>query len=221
MKLEKQFRIRASQCGLLMTSDRSGKGMGKTAQSYIEEWVKEQLYARKKEIRSKYIEKGIERENDAINAAAKYYGWGFVLKNEESRVNDFCTGTPDLILPEYGIDIKNSWDCFTFPLFDTELPDKNYYWQGQIYCELFDREEWRFVYCLMDAPEHEIDRRVMFEYDKNPDLDVELFEQQFRYGNVPDSLRFKSFTVKRDRDAYEAVKVRVLQARDYINQLIH
>lgn len=219
MNLDKQFKIRASQSGLLMTNDRSGKGIGKTALSYLEEWAKEAIYKRKKEIRTKYIEKGLERENDAINAAAKYYGWGFVLKNEENRFDDYSTGTPDLILPNFGVDIKNSWDCFTFPLFDTELPDKNYYWQGQVYCELFDREEWHFVYCLMDMPEHIIDRAVMFEYEKNPDVDVEEVEAKYRYNDVPDSLRFKTFVVKRDREAYEQLKVRVLQAREYLKTL--
>ena len=71
----------------------------------------------------------------------------------------------------------------------------------------------------MDAPEHEIDRRVMFEYDKNPDLDVEAFEAQFRYGNVPANLRFKSFSVYRDKEAYYSVEGRVMQAREYIEKL--
>jgi hypothetical protein len=37
------------------------------------------------------------------------------------------TGTPDVILEDKIIDIKNSVDCFTFPLNEKELKNKAYW----------------------------------------------------------------------------------------------
>jgi hypothetical protein len=62
-----QFKIRCSAIGEIMANDKSGKNMGKTAQTYCKMWVKEQLYNRKKQINSKYLTKGIECESESID----------------------------------------------------------------------------------------------------------------------------------------------------------
>ena len=66
-------------------------------------------------------------EDEAIDLVGEYYGLGFVLKNEEHFENYFVTGTPDLITETTVRDIKCSWSLDTFPAYESELPNKDYY----------------------------------------------------------------------------------------------
>mgnify|MGYP002737878560 CR=1 FL=1 len=221
MNLSRQFKIRASAAGQIMTNDRSGKGMGKTAQSYVETWVKEQLYNRRRQFTSKYTTKGIEMESAAIEYLSEAWRLGMVFKNEVWRENEHFTGTPDLILPDRGIDIKCAWDCFTFPLFASELPEKDYFYQGQVYMDLFNRNRWDFVYILMDTPD-EIVERELFYKTRDADLtpeDIQQLEASYQYSHLPESLRIKSFRVERDDAIIQSIRDRVEQCRQYIEQL--
>ena len=50
------FKCRASALGKLMTNPRSkSETLSQTTKSYLEEWVKEQIYGIKKQINSKYL----------------------------------------------------------------------------------------------------------------------------------------------------------------------
>ena len=63
---------------------------------------------------SKYIDKGNAVEVESLAFISKELDIPSLVKNEESFENGFLTGTPDAILDEYIIDVKNSWDCFSF-----------------------------------------------------------------------------------------------------------
>jgi hypothetical protein len=218
---QQQFKIRASAAGQIMTSDRSGKGMGKTAQSYVETWIKEKLYDRRRQFTSKYTIKGLSMESAAIEYYAEMFFLGMVFKNDEWRENEYFTGTPDLILPDKGVDIKCSWDCFTFPLFATELPEKDYFYQGQIYMDLFDRDRWDFVYCLMDTPD-EIVERELFYKTRDSDLmpeDIQRMELDYQYSHLPASLRIKTFSIFRDETVIQSIRDRVELCREYLKTL--
>ena len=89
--------------------------ISKTTKSYCQDWLKEQIYGRKKEFSSKYTDKGNEVEQDSLNYIAQNLGYDELIKNEKSFENDFLTGTPDAILSDHLIDVKNSWDCYSFP----------------------------------------------------------------------------------------------------------
>ena len=54
-----QFIARASQIGKLMTNDRSGKKIGATALTSLKEIVLFDKYGFRKDITSKYLEKGL------------------------------------------------------------------------------------------------------------------------------------------------------------------
>lgn len=218
------FKIRGSAIGELMTNDRSGKNPGKTAYGYVENWIKEQVYGRKKEIASKYTEKGTEMELQAIVFASDIFGWGFVPKNEISLENGHITGTPDLILRDRVVDIKCSWDCFTFPLFDTEIPNMHYWWQLQGYMDITGLDRAHLVYCLMDSPDSIVDseaRRISYKMGCT-EVDAMLYEEvkaDMSYSGVPERLRIKSFEVERDDSAIRMIYDRVEIMREYINQL--
>jgi hypothetical protein len=201
MKVEKDFKIRASAASNIM----GVKALGKTGQSYLQEWVKEQVYGRRKQISSKYLLKGLEMEDKAIELLSnELFDGAMIFKNEEHFESDYFTGTPDIIFNDKIIDIKCSWDCMTFPLFETELPSKEYFFQAQVYMDLVGVEKYEVIYCLMDTPDDLL-------YGDDPTY--------HQYSNVPTEYRIKRFNIDRDEEAIDKLKARVLESREYINSL--
>jgi hypothetical protein len=220
MKTEKLFRIRASQSGAIMGI----KGLGKTGETYVENWLKEQIYNRKKEFSNKYTEKGNIMEDESIDFVAKYLDLGMLIKNERQFENDFFIGTPDIITKDYIIDVKNSWDCFTFPLFEQDLPNKEYYYQGQVYMSLTGISKYKVIYTLMDTPEHLIEKEAYF-YCKNngyDELDEDVynsFKEKMTYKNIDNSLKIKVFEFEKNNDVIDLIKNRVIDCRNYLSKL--
>jgi hypothetical protein len=195
-----KFKIRASATKNIMTNPRSkSETLSETCKTYLEEWAKESIYGVRKNIKSKYLTKGISVEDEAIEYYSEIAKLGFVLKNQDRFEDEFFTGTPDLIVGDTVYDFKSSWDCFTFPLFDTE-PDKGYWMQLQVYMELTGLKKAKLVYTLQNTPDE-------LEYDEPMD-----------YSNVPSHLRIKEFSFDYDPDFIESVKERVLECREYVNQ---
>jgi len=198
----KLFKARASSSGKLMTKPRSkSEVLSKTTKSYLEEWTKEQIYGVRKNIQSKYLTKGNEVEDDAINYASAEKGWLFAEKNEEYFEDDYFCGTPDVILEDKIIDIKSSWDCFSFPLFYNGIPNKDYYYQLQTYMHLTGKHKAQLVYVLMNTPE-------------------ELtFEESHDYTEINSKYRIKTFDIEYDEEVMQEMKLKVEQSREYINEI--
>lgn len=198
----KQFKIRCSAISKIMTNPRSkSETLSETCKSYLEEWMKEQLYGFERQIQSKYLSKGLEVEALALDYYAEVKGLGFVLQNVDKFENDFMTGTPDLIINDLVIDMKASWDCFTFPLFDTDI-DKAYWMQLQGYMALTGKRSARLVYTLQNTPEE-------LTYDEVAD-----------YSELPSILRVKEFEIEYDPQFIESVNERVLLCREYVSELL-
>ena len=104
----KDFKIRASAAGKLATKSRSkSEALSQTTKSYLQEWAKQEIYGVRKDISSKYLDKGNAVEDDAIDYAAKELGWLFASKNDEYFEDENFCGTPDVILEDKIIDIKS------------------------------------------------------------------------------------------------------------------
>jgi len=207
------FKIRCSQIGQIMTNDRSGKGMGQMAKTYCQKWVIEQIYGSRKDITTKEIEKGILMEQGAIELVSRYC-FNEYKKNELSYSDAYKIGTPDIVSDNHIRDIKCSWDCYTFPIFESELPTSAYYWQVMGYMDLCDKEVGYIDYCLMDTPEH------LYIYNN---LTVEQEDDLIKYHtytHLPDQLRIKSFIVHHDKDKIQQLHDRVDQCREYISGLL-
>lgn len=222
----KQFKIRASQIGKIMTNPRiKSEVLSQTTKSYCEQWVKEQIYNRRYEFSSKYTEKGNTVEDNAIDLISEHlYNGMLMIKNDDYFENDFCTGTPDIIIKDEIIDNKSSWDCFTFPLFDTEL-NKDYYWQMQGYMWLTGYNRAKVIYTLMDTPYNIIESEAKRYCYKNgfDELDLDIyneFKDKMTYYDVPVEKRIKSFEVIRNDEQIEEIKQRVILCRDYIDDLL-
>ena len=198
----REFKIRASASGELMTKPRSkSEVLSKTTITYLQEWAKQEVYGVRKSISSKYLDKGNAVEDEAINYAAQELGWLFASKNDEYFEDDFFCGTPDVILEDTIIDIKSSWDCFTFPLFEEDIPNKDYFYQLQVYMHLTGKRKAELVYCLMNTPKE-------LEYDEPVD-----------YTEVDSKYRIKSFYIDYDEEVIEQLKKAVLNSRDYIKEI--
>jgi hypothetical protein len=223
----KQFKIRCSAIGQIMTNPRSKSEMiSETAKTYCETWLKEQIFDRKKEISTKYMTKGIEAEDKSIDFLIENNVLPFCVKNEKFFENEFMQGTPDIDLLEEVVDIKNSWDVFTFPYFETKI-NKMYWWQLQGYIILTGKDRARLIYTLMDAPEHLIEKEIFYktkDYEFLDSIEHEKIVQKVRknmtFGDLPPKLRYKIFDVEKDQDAKKQIAERVYICRNYIYSLI-
>lgn len=189
------FKARASSIGKLMTEPRAKKDreageLSATAKNYLTEWYKEQLYGRRKPLVNKYLTKGNECEDNSI--AMLDPTWE---NNKKQFENEYMTGEPDVITDDEIIDIKNSWDCFTFPLFNNKCPNSDYEWQVQAYMELCGKRKGRVIYTLMDTPDHLIP------------IGENLAD--YKYEHIDKSLRVKEFPVEYNEDKIKQIEEKV------------
>jgi hypothetical protein len=217
----KEFKLRASKAGDLMTNGR-GKdlGMGETAKNYLKEWVVEQLTGKKKQIQSKYLDKGIAVEDKSLDRASKHFDFE-LKKNDVQLSNDFFTGEFDSKTNDTVIDVKSSWDAFTFPYFMTE-PPKGYYLQLQVYMALTGLKKASLVYCLENATMEEIERLSWVKAKKQGFEEPEIIhweeaEQELTFDDLPDNMRIKVFNFEYDEQIIKQMEERVIEARNYIN----
>ena len=214
-----KFRIRASAVGKIWGST-TKLTLGNV--TYLETWLKEKLYDRRNEFNSKYCDKGNIKEDDSIQLIAEQLGMPLV-KNEEYKENDFLTGTCDIDTGDMIIDVKNSWNCFTFPLFAEEVPNKDYFLQLQAYMELYGRCQAKLVYTLMDTPEHLIMQEAKgIAYKEGLDINevYAQIEKKHLYSDVITPLRYKEFNIEKDEDVIAKIKQRVKMCQVYIDSLV-
>jgi hypothetical protein len=202
MTTSQNFKIRASASGKIMTSPRAKTELiSETAKTYVKEWLTERIYGVRKEIKNKYLSKGLRLEDTAIDKAIDWLDLPFVLKNENFFEDDFFCGTPDLILEDEVLDIKCSWDCFTFPLFETEIPTKDYFYQLQVYMHLTGKRKASLVYVLLNTPE-------------------ELqYEEKHNYDAMEKKYKIKTFAIDYSEDVIADLQNRVLNIRNYIKTI--
>ena len=198
----KNFICRASASGKLMTDPKNkSELLSETTKSYLQEYAKEFIYGLKKEISTKQIQKGLTFEDEAIDKCIEWLDLPFALKNKKRFEDEYFTGEPDLLLDDCVIDIKNSWDCWTFPLFDTVIPTKDYLYQVQVYMHLTGRKKAKVVYILLNTPE---------TYNI----------PEINYSTVDKKYRFKVFEFEYDEAIIDKLKTRVIASRDYLQTIM-
>jgi hypothetical protein len=221
----KPFRIRCSAIGQIMTNPRSKTELlSETTKAYCKNWLIEQIYHRQKEFSSKYTEKGNIMEDTSLDFIAEMLDFGMIIKNELHFENDFMTGTPDVILPDLIIDVKNSWDCFTFPIFDTDIENNAYVYQLQGYMHLTGKKKAKLIYCITDTPEHLIERDCKYWCLKNGyEMDIDIYNKFFEkmtFSDIENKFKIKTFDVDYDENIIDSIKHRVMLCRQYIEELI-
>jgi hypothetical protein len=220
------MKVRASQIGKIMTNPRkSGEVLSQTAKTYVQDLVLEEKYGIKKEFSSRYTDKGNEVEDLSIGLVNEVLNYNFIYKNDEHFTNDWITGTPDVNTDEVLIDVKSSWDASTFPWFETEIPNKDYYYQLQGYMWLTGKKEAVLAYCLIDTPFNMVNNEVRRAHwnaliiGEDEQLRKEV-ESKHKFGHIPKNRRVKYWFVQRDESVIEQIKERVELCREYYNLLM-
>lgn len=190
--------------------------------TFLGKIFKEELFGKSGQIRSKYLDKGIMAEEEAIAMYGQYVARD-VVKNTKRYNNEYITGEPDLLV-DVLVDIKCSWDHTTFPLTSDSVPNKDYYWQLQGYMALTEQPRSKLVYCLVDTPDELIYDEMKRTRSKLGLLDLpEELEQEIwdglKYEGINPRHRIKEFVVDRDQESIDLIYKRVELARGYLNNL--
>jgi hypothetical protein len=220
------MKIRCSAIGKIMTNPKTkGESLSQTTKTYLQELAVEEIYGIRKEFSSRYTDKGNEVEELSISLCNDVLDLGFIYKNEEYYSNDWITGTPDVNTDEILLDVKSSWDATTFPFFDTELKNKEYFYQLQGYLWLTNKTEALLCYCLIDTPLQIVEDEIRREHWKasliEESLDLRAFVQaKHTFGHIPKEKRLKTFKIAKDEVVIESIKTRIEECREYYNNLI-
>lgn len=192
-----------------------------SVKKYCQDWLSSRLYEKRKIFTSKYTDKGVKKEADAIIYLEEVCNWGLAMKNDKRKTDGFIQGECDVLLFDRVVDVKNSWDFTTFPIYEDSIPDEQYYSQVQGYMHLYKKPKAEVIYVLMDAPDEIIRREAFFKLGRDyEDEQYEEFAEQYKYSQFPKLMRVKQFEFEFDPILIESIKKRVLECRVYIETLI-
>lgn len=216
------FKIRCSKIKDLMPAkNKKIDSWTKSQLAVLKEFIIQEKYGREKFFSNDFIKKGNECEEASLTLACKVLKLGFVKKNEKHFENDFLTGTPDVVLKNEIIDIKTSWNIFTFPFFEEP---QDYYWQMQGYLALTGLEKARVVYCLVNTPEHLIlSEAYKRAYAKGITAEEEqdVATKHHTFDDIPENEKVKVVTFKKDLEAIKLIKERVKEANKKIKSILN
>lgn len=219
------YKFRCSSLGYLMTNPRSkSEKLSETTKQYLLEIYIEEVFGRKYEPESKYLEKGNFAEEDSLDLVTRLEN-KIYIKNKETLENDFIKGTPDIINGDSIIDIKTCWDIWTFA--KTDGTNKNYFFQLQGYMALTGKKKARLIYTLVNTPDHlivsEKTRRMYKEMIEDGSEAMAEMEKEVEFNmifdDIPESLRAKAFAFVYDEEVINLVYERVKSAREYLNSM--
>lgn len=139
-------------------ADKDAGELSITTKNFLKDCFREAKYHRRKEFESKYTDKGLVKEEDAISLVSRVTKT--LYKKNKIRVsNHYVTGEPDihdgkqLMKCKKGGDVKCVWSLWTLP-FKNDRLDISYEWQNKIYMYLTGAKEWYTHYCLVNAPDY-------------------------------------------------------------------
>jgi len=195
------------------------------AKTYCKEWLREILLKRRKDIRTKYTDKGNLVEDESIDfiSVRDFFEVGHYEKNEQFFENEFTQGTPDLLTDTEVWDMKNSWDFDTFPLLDNDVPKSDYYYQLQVYMGLTERKTAKLIYTLTNTPDHLIEREIKMAeiYSNKPADEIRKhFYDTMRFDDIPEKLRYKEFNIEYHEPTLFKLHDKVILCRKYIDSLV-
>jgi hypothetical protein len=211
-----------------MTESRTKEELGETAKSHLIECYVSKKYGRNKDVTNKFIEKGLLAEEDSFDLYTLVKDKLFI-KNEKTFENDFFIGTPDIVDGNLIVDIKTSWDIFTFFSVIGKPINKMYYWQLQSYMDLTGANEAKLVYCLVNTPFKLVEdqkKKLMWTMGViDPEADDAYFkaceqvDKNSIYDDIPIENKYIEFSIARDQSAIDKSHERVKFCRNFLNQL--
>lgn len=224
------IKIRCSKLGDIMTSPKSkGQILSQSAKTYMQELFLENTYGIKKEFWSRYTEKGKEVEKESIALASDVLSLNIPFSyieqdSQDAFENDYIKGRVDVFHNNHLLEIKSSYDATTFPWFEDELPNKNYYYQVQGYLWLTGAEYCTLAYCLVNTPEEIVQDEIRREYWKlkliSDDEEVEAYVRaRHNFDHIPKEKRVKKYIIEKNEAVWSLIKEKVELCREYYNTL--
>jgi hypothetical protein len=197
------LKFRASSLAEIMTDGKSG-GLSVGAKTHIQQLAKEFVYGYDKRITSKYMDKGIQVEDQSIELLNSVLFTDY-KKNTERKENDWITGECDIFTGQMIYDIKSSWSLDTFPVLASQGEDKTYEWQLRAYMWLWNVDKAAIAYCLVNTPEE------LVGYE-NPAIHM--------VDHINPELRVTFVKYERDKSLEEKIQSKVEAARLYYQEVI-
>lgn len=191
--MERLFRIRCSQIGKIMSNSKVKGELSQTCKSYLMEWYADD----NEQISSKYMDKGIEVEDNLIDFMAAELGYGMAEKNREGASDEFMTGECDVNLHDCIVDVKASWNRKTLHQQVIDGIDKDYEYQLQGYCHLYNKPKGILFFGLMNTPETNFSNEIIYE-------------------DMPPEQRWIAYEIKANNEVIEAIKQRVIKCREWL-----
>lgn len=192
-----------------------------TCKTYLSQIYTEVTTGRKKVVKNKFIEKGLELEEDAITQyCIKHHI--FLEKNKERKNNGFIEGEIDIKEDDLVTDTKVSWDLFSFDRTVLKL-NKMYKWQGKGYAILWDKPKAKISYNLLNTPE-----RLILNEEKSLIYSWVGSEEEYKeacvqirhnciYDDLPPERKERSYIVALEDGDKEKIEKRVLECRKFLN----
>jgi hypothetical protein len=197
------LKFRASSLAEIMTDGKSS-GLSVGAKTHIQQLAKEFVYGYDKRITSKYMDKGIQVEDQSIELLNSVLFTDY-KKNTERKENDWITGECDIFTGQMIYDIKSSWSLDTFPVLASQGEDKTYEWQLRAYMWLWNVDKAAIAYCLVNTPEE------LVGYE-NPAIHM--------VDHINPELRVTFVKYERDKSLEEKIQSKVEAARLYYQEVI-
>lgn len=197
------LKFRASSLAEIMTDGKSD-GLSVGAKTHIQQLAKEFVYGYDKRITSKYMDKGIQVEDQSIELLNSVLFTDY-KKNTERKENDWITGECDIFTGDMIYDIKSSWSLDTFPVLASQGVDKTYEWQLRAYMWLWNVDKAAIAYCLVNTPEE------LIGYE-NPSIHM--------VDHINPELRVTFVRYERDESLEKKIQSKVEAARLYYQEVI-
>jgi hypothetical protein len=190
-------------------------------------WIANEFGRTTRDIKSKYIEKGIEMEDAGLIAYGIVKGW-VPEKCTERKDDGFIMGEIDYFKGDTIYDNKSSWDIWTFykNVKYLDAPNSNpYFWNMQGYMRLWDKPKSKVVYTLLDTPAKLIEnekKRITYDFTGSEEMLIEALaevEKNLIYSDIPIDRRIIEINIDRDEDAIKKIPLVVKACRNYLNNI--
>ena len=146
--------------------------LSQTAKSKLAEIWTSETEGVIKNIKSKFLSKGLDLEEDGLTAYSLFmqsqsdYDGTIYNKITERKKNEWVEGSADSKDSRFIIDTKISWDIYSFDANRFKPLDITYLWQGKSYSWLYEKEGAKIVHVLLNTPEYLIqaeERKLAYE----------------------------------------------------------
>lgn len=223
--------VRCSSIGAIMTEPqaKADKDAGNLSATAIDECISiysRQVDGRFSDIYSPAVIKGNRVEEDSLTLLSTF-DKSFYGKNKVRLHNKWITGECDVHVPELRkiIDIKSSWTNETYLKSIMKPLVKDYYWQGQGYCWLYDCDVFEIAFCLVNAPDEMVEsekRKFLYsignpsEFNEDIHAKLQQIERNMRFDDIPMQQRVYKHVIARNDEDIARISAKVEKVREQL-----